>query len=295
MTNHKTVKIFVTIAAIFLFISPSSSFAQKKIKIISYNVLYGLKEDSVNIDRYKKLVAKLDPDVVATQEMNGFTQKTLESLANSYGHPYALQSKEEGFPTALTSKKPMVNAKKVTENMWHSYAYAKVEGVHIFVIHFSPFSYKKRLEEVNHIIAQAGELPADEPILIMGDFNSLSPQDKSHYDENLLVSMRRSEEKNDHIRNLNDGQIDYSVVGALLDAGFKDSFYLNNKVFDGTTPTFKDGNGKIKQSNTGTQRRIDYIFCNEEAARSITMSKIIKDELTHYISDHYPMYIEMEL
>lgn len=284
----------IEIAILLLFLLPLNVLAQQKVKILSYNVLYGLKKDSVNIERYKKLIAKLNPDIVATQEMNGFTQKSLESLANSYGHPYALQSKEEGFPTALTSKKPMVNAKKVTENMWHSYIYSKVDGLHIFVIHFSPFSYKKRLEEVRNIIAQTNEIPADEPILIMGDFNSLSPEDKSNYNDKLVASMHLSEEKHDHIRNLNNGQIDYTVIGALLKAGFKDTFYLKENAFEGTAPTFKDGSGKIKQSNAGTPKRIDYIFCNDVAAKSITVSKVIKDDLTHFISDHYPMYIELE-
>src|SRR5690606_1391121 len=108
-------------------------------------------------------------------------------------HPYALQSKEDGFPTALTSKKPMVNFKKVTENMWHSYIYAKIEGIHIFVIHFSPFSYKKRQEEVENIIAQTKELNPKEPILIMGDFNSLSESDSKNYDEAVLASMKEQE------------------------------------------------------------------------------------------------------
>src|SRR5690606_30820331 len=126
-------------------------------------------------------------------------------------HPYALQSKEEGFPVALSAKMPLTNFKKVTENMWHAYIYAKVKGLHIFVIHFSPFSYEKRLEEVDNIIAQINELPSNEPILVMGDFNSLYQGDQGQYDEDLLTSMKKSEEKNAHIRNLNKGQIDYSV------------------------------------------------------------------------------------
>src|SRR5690606_10642609 len=116
-----------------LFISISTiALGQEKFKILSYNVLYGLQKDSTaNIQRYIDLVNELDPDIVATQEMNGWTQKSLEELAIRYDHPYALQSKEDGFPTALTSKTPPVNFKKITENMWHSYLYAKVRGIHI--------------------------------------------------------------------------------------------------------------------------------------------------------------------
>lgn len=286
------IKLIYIIATLLLL--SNSSFGQQKLKILSYNVLYGLK-DSSNTERYQKFVNKLDPDIVATQEMNGWTQKTLEELAKSYNHPYALQSKEEGFPVALSAKSPLTNFKKVTENMWHAYIYAKVKGIHIFVIHFSPFSYTKRQEEVTNILAQVKELPQGEPILIMGDFNSLSSADKTHYGQTVLTSMKKSEAKNSHIRNLNNGQVDYSVLGKLEDAGFKDSYYLINKEFTSSVPSFKDGNGKLKETNTGLAKRIDFLWCNPVAAKYVTKSEVIKDDYTHYISDHYPVYVELTI
>lgn len=267
--------------------------AQERFKILSYNVLYGLQKDSTNIDNYRKLIKKISPDIVATQEMNGWTQKTLEELAESYSHPYALQSKQDGFPVALTSKFPLVNFKKVTENMWHSFIYSKVEDLHIFVIHFSPFSYKKRLEEVDNIIAHTREIPIDEPILIMGDFNSLFQGDASNYGEKILRAAKQQEQKHAHIRNLNEGKLDYSVLNRLLEAGFFDALTLKNKNFVSTIPTFKDGDGRIKQSNEGNSKRIDFVFVNDTAAKRVLSSYVWKDELTHYISDHYPMYIEI--
>ena len=278
----------------FLFLILGSTFAQQTIKILSYNVLYGLK-DSVNIDRYKTFVSEFDPDIVATQEMNGWTQKTLEELASSYAHPYALQSKEEGFPVSLSAKTPLVNFKKVTENMWHAYIYAKVRGIHIFVIHFSPFSYAKRLQEVDNIIAQIKELPPNEPILVMGDFNSLSQADSAQYGDNVLAAMKKSEEQHAHIRNLNNGRIDYSVLDKLELAGFKDSYFLVHKDFASSVPTFKDGNGKIKDSNAGIPKRIDFVWCNPVAAAYVVKSEIIKSALSNIISDHYPIYIELSI
>ena len=270
--------------------------AQQKIKILSYNVLYGLQKDSLeNIERYRQLVRELQPDIVATQEMNGWTQKTLEELAKSYGHPYALQSKETGFPVALTSKTPLVNFKKVTENMWHAYIYAKVRGLHIFVIHFSPFSYQKRLEEVTNIIAQAAEIPAHEPILIMGDFNSLAASDRDHYGDGVLQDLKARQQKEERVRNLNNGQIDYSVLNKLVEAGFKDSYKLLHKEFESSVPTFKSGNAKIKQTNSGIPKRIDFLWCNDAAARRVTKSIILKNARTNYISDHYPVYVELDV
>lgn len=291
MKNYKNIIVIAVILAANLCIAN----AQETLKIVSYNVLYGLKKDSVNIDRFVNFAEDWKPDVIALEEMNGYTQKTLEQLGQRIGHDYVLQSKEDGFPVAITSKYPLVNFRKVTENMWHSYIYAKIKGIHFFVIHFSPFSYEKRLKEVTDILAQVNEIPSNEPILIMGDFNSLDISDKDKYGMEVLDAMKQSEQKHDHIRNLRNGAIDYSVLGKLHEAGFKDTYRLLHKEFESSVPTFKDGNGNIKQKNTGHPKRIDFIWANSVAASRVTKSGIVKNEYTHYISDHYPTFIELKL
>ncbi|QIH32777.1 endonuclease/exonuclease/phosphatase family protein [Sphingobacterium sp. DR205] len=291
MKNYKNTIVIAIIMAVNLGVAN----AQETLKIVSYNVLYGLKKDSANIDRFVKFTKDWKPDVIALEEMNGYTQKTLEQLGHEIGHDYVLQSKEEGFPVAITSKYPLVNFRKVTENMWHSYIYAKIKGVHFFVIHFSPFSYEKRLKEVTDILAQVNEIPGNEPILIMGDFNSLDISDKDQYGKEVLNAMQQSEQKHDHIRNLRNGAIDYSVLGKLHEAGFQDTYRLLHKEFESSVPTYKDGNGNVKQNNTGHSKRIDFIWANLVAASRITKSGIIKNEYTHYISDHYPTFIELKL
>lgn len=276
-------------------VSVQLSVAQEHMKIVSYNVLYGLKKDSINIDRFINFTKQWNPDVIALQEMNGYTQKTLEQMGQHIAHDYVLQSKEDGFPVAVTSKYPLVNFRKVTENMWHSYLYAKIKGIHFFVIHFSPFNYQKRLKEVTDVLAQAREIPANEPVLIMGDFNSLDVSDQEKYDEKVLASMQESEKKHAHIRNLHNGQIDYSVLGKLKEAGFQDTYRLLHQNFESTVPTFKDGNGHIKQRDTGIPKRIDFIWANARAVKMVIKSGVIKNEFTHYISDHYPTYVELDL
>lgn len=291
MKNYKNLFVIAIIVAANACIAN----AQETLKIVSYNVLYGLKKDSVNIDRFVNFAEDWKPDVIALEEMNGYTQKTLEQLGQRIGHDYVLQSKEDGFPVAVTSKYPLVNFKKVTENMWHSYIYAKIKGIHFFVIHFSPFSYEKRFKEVTDILAQVNEIPSNEPILIMGDFNSLDISDKDKYGKEVLDAMKQSEQKHDHIRNLHNGAIDYSVLGKLHEAGFKDTYRLLHKEFESSVPTFKDGNGNIKQKNTGHPKCIDFIWANSVAASRVTKSGIVKNEYTHYISDHYPTFIELKL
>src|SRR5690606_14682383 len=99
----------ITKTSIFLLLTLSLAFthlvsAQSEFKVLSYNVLEGLQQDSLIQEEYQEWVRKIDPDIVAYQEMNKFTQRGLEQFARRYGHPYAVMSKLEGYPVALSSK-----------------------------------------------------------------------------------------------------------------------------------------------------------------------------------------------
>ncbi len=277
-------KTFITLSMLILLVG--ISYPQDNVKkIISYNVLEGLQQDSVNQQIFVKWISEIDPDVVAFQEMNKFTQKSLENLAREYNHPYAILSKLDGYPVAITSKYPIVNVQKVVDNMWHAYIYANIDNIHFFVIHFSPHSLMKRLEEVDMILAHARTLPEDEPILIMGDFNSMDRSDAKQYNDTMVEGMRKREREHAHIRNLNNGDIDYSVMDQLKQNGFIDTFWLTNDTFKPsvTTPRF------------GTpSRRIDFIWANKTAAGKVVNGTIIHDEQTNIMSDHYPVYIELD-
>ena len=264
-----------------------SAFAQKELKVLSYNVLKGLQNDSLIQAEYIDWVNKLSPDIVAYQEMNGFTQKSLEKFAERYGHPYAIQSKIEGFPVALSSRYPIVNVQKVVDNMWHAYIYANVNNIHIFVVHFSPFSYKKRQSEMKQILAHAALLPQDEKILIMGDFNSLDASEAEHHTADYVSSMQEREKKEAHIRNLNNGKVDYTVMSYIKDAGFKDTYWLTNKTATNSIPTKKYGKPSM--------RRIDYMWANPAMAKFVKSSTVIHDATTDHISDHYPVFVTFDL
>ncbi len=255
----------------------------KEMKLLSYNVLYGLQNNDTIKDIYVDWVKQINPDIVAYQEMNDFTQKSLEAFAARYGHPYAVQSKIEGFPVALTSKYPIVNVQKVVDNMWHAYLYANINGVHLMVIHFSPHQLKKRQTEVQEIIARAALIPPGEKIAIMGDFNSLAAIDAPNYSVEMLEARKQSEEKNAHIRNLNNGQLDYTVTNAMLEAGYTDLLKVFHKDFLYTVSSLKYRSKFVS--------RIDYVWANEAFAQSTTSANVIYDEATEQLSDHYPLLV----
>ncbi len=264
----------------------SVSYSQTNLKkIISYNVIEGLQQDSVTQQMFVDWINVIDPDVVALQEMNNFTQKSLETLARRYNHPYAVISKLDGYPVAVSSKYPIVNVQKVIDNMWHAYIYANIDNVHFFVIHLSPHILTKRLEEIKTILAHINTLPPDEPVLIMGDFNSVDRSDAMQYDDKMVQAMREKEENNTHIRNLNNGNIDYSVLEYLTQNDFIDTYWLTNNEFIPSVTTPKFGI---------PSKRIDFIWANKIAAEKVVNGTIIHDKYTDIISDHYPVYIEVD-
>lgn len=264
-----------------------SSLSKKEFKLLSYNVLYGLQNNDTIKNMFVEWVKQVDPDVIAFQEMNDFTQKSLEEFAGRYGHSYAVQSKTEGFPVALTSKYPIVNVQKVVDNMWHAYLYANINGVHMMVIHFSPFSYEKRQKEVREVLARAALVSEGEKVAIMGDFNSLAAIDAFRYSQEMLEARKQSEISHAHIRNLNNGQLDYTVTNAMLEAGYIDLL----KKFH---PDFVYTIGSLKYRSKFLSR-IDYVWTNKELSNCATSMNVLYDEATEQMSDHYPLLVTFKL
>ncbi|WP_257669319.1 endonuclease/exonuclease/phosphatase family protein [Parapedobacter tibetensis] len=273
-------------------IGTCSIYAQGNFKVLSYNVLKGLQQDTVIHKEYVDWVKEIDPDLIAYQEMNGFTQESIEEFASKYGHPYAVTSKVDGFPVALSSKHPIVKVEKVVANMWHAYLYANINDVHVFVVHFSPFSYVKRQFEMKEIMARAALIPSHEKIIIMGDFNSLSSKDSITYNQNLqawLEQLKTREVQHDHIRNLNDNKLDYSVMEIAEDMGYHDLMHQHTGIFKHSIPTERYA------TPTSVRNRIDYILANSALADQLKSIDIIHDEATHHMSDHYPVLAIFDL
>ncbi len=260
--------------------------SNQTLKILSYNVWNGFQHQDTSIRaKYMDWVKKLDPDIVAYQEMNYHSQRDVEDLADEYFHPFAIQQKEDGYPLSITSKMPIVNVQRVLDNLGHGYLYGNTYGIHLFVVHLHPGSYRKRQEEIKTVLAHAALCPDDEMIMIVGDFNAVSPVDSINYSEGSVyydIELLRTREHM-HVQNLKEDEtLDYSVIQSVLDAGFVDVYDLINK-------------GKFKSSTLWEESRIDFAFVNHNFSEHVIYADIIHDEITDQISDHYPVYFEIKL
>jgi exodeoxyribonuclease-3 len=273
----------------FLFLS-MGAFSQR---VITYNIYVGMHLDSTaGKPAFVKWVQQMNPDILALQEVTGFTQASLEKLAQEYGHPYAVLLIEgEKYPVALTSKYPIVNVQKVTDNMDRGFIMAQILDYHVVSLHLTPFDYRIRRKEVhlllNHIQAQ----PSKQKWIVMGDFNTVSPLDSAHYQDGRLVAGYEAyEKKYAPIKKLVDGRIDYTVIQKILDAGFTEAVAKKSPSF------VKTVHPKRFEPKTGTDvsSRIDFIFVSRDLVQRIQDAHVLVDEFTNNYSDHYPVLLDLK-
>ena len=253
-------------------------------KVLSYNVLEGFRSDSTLIRFFQDWVGKRSPDVIAFQEFNGISKVQMVTMAKAIGYTYTVLQKRTGFPLALMSKHPITDVIKVIDGMQHGILYAKIAGYHIIVTHLHPKTYEKRVEEADVLLKYINRLPKYEPLILMGDFNNMSPLDKADYNnESKMKLVLNSEKNNADIKTTRNGEIEYTAIQKLLDAGLIDTWRKFNSAYDKSAPT------KLKKHQNYT--RIDYIYVNQALIAYALDATLVKDNLTDTLSDHYPMLL----
>ena len=250
--------------------------------IVSYNILEGFAngangrfpDGAVRRKAVSKWLAEQAPAIVGFQELNGYTQDRLAEESRAWGHGHAATVKEGGYIVGLTSREPIEVVERHLDGMHHGLLHAQTMGIDCFVVHLSPFKARHRQREA-HMIVQRVQTAMNEghPVIVMGDFNALSPQDRAAYDGNteLLDRMRNSDATHGHIENLIDGKIDYSVMQVFLDAGLVDLFAKHRDA----------------DPLTGEQR-IDFILASPNLAEHLVDAAWHTEQEFDGMSDHPP-------
>jgi len=280
---------------ILLLLFSSSIFAQHNAhKIISYNVYVGMKTDtSTNKKEFANWFREQDADIVALEEMTGFTQSSLERLSKSYGHPYAVLLIEgEKYPVAITSKYPITNVKKITDNMDRGFIQATIKGQTFIVLHLSPFDYRTRRTEIDLLLAHIKNQSAIKNWVLMGDFNSFSPIDSMAYqDGRLIENLKKYEKKYAPIKKLVNNKIDYEVINKVHTHGFLDVLKIFHQDFIKTVHPKKFE----PKDKPDVPSRIDFIFVSKDLKKQVKTAQVLVDEFTNAHSGHYPMMMELTL
>jgi exodeoxyribonuclease-3 len=249
--------------------------------ILSYNVLEGFQQSKVQQDVFVEWVQGLDPDIIFYQELNHFTEADLATLAQRYGHPYAVKIHGDGYLPGLSSKYPLTATQRVSQDMTLGYIYAQIAEFHVFALHLNPFQETDRLREVEKLLAHARSLPADAKIIFMGDFNSLAAADRAQYESaDFAAGMKLAARP--------DWTLAFQVTDALQQAGYSDAYRLLNDDFKRSWPTRK----RIIAMGEGS--RIDYAFLSANLRAECLHADIAQDNITDFLSDHYPLVLQLK-
>lgn len=268
------------------------------LRVLSYNVYYVFSEGT-EVEAGTAWIAQQAPDMVALQELTDVSEERLVELAAGWGHGHSALLKTSGFSVGLTSKTPIEVVARLREGLHHGCLHARVDGIHVFVVHLSPFRWEVRSREAELLLAEIEPLLArGERVLVLGDFNALAPADLSLLEAQpeLLPKARASDAEHAHVENLRDGAFDLSVMQRFLDAGLRDAalpFLEEPGVVRWTIPTGIWTKDKAEAPEGG--RRVDYVLADPQLAAAATFARVVREGAVNRISDHYPVLVEFRL
>lgn len=279
--------------------SENKAQSKEQFKVLSYNIWNGFDwgKDQVRKKKTVEWIKAQNADVVALQELCGYTRNQLKQDAMEWGHAYVEILKTEGYPVGITSSKPIEIKDKIFDKMHHGALFCRTWDIDFMVVHLSPFSHVKRNEEAR-IIVQRLKMENENQCLVLGDFNAVSPFDADLYKDNssLIPSMIESEKQHKHVRNLLHGQLEYGVMSRFISCPLIDVVQMHTKGIDQRiscpTQVFEKQPGEGRSSKS---QRIDYILASPELAETCINAGVANQEDTYYLSDHYPVVAVFEL
>ena len=299
-------RILKFIFVLLILMLPGLSFSQqkRKLRVMTYNILDGFNwgKDTAREKMMGKFIRSEHPDVVALEELCGFTEDKLKSFAKSWGHNYAVILKEDGYPVGLTSNKPItLIAKIMHDGLGHGMLHVATYGINFFVVHLNPGNYKLRIKESKLIREYMVQVlkKEDSLYMVLGDFNSHSPFD-AFIDERrpmLLAQYQRNDAKKTMDKNLTNGHFDYSAISSFLGYPLIDVCERKMKPedrFSFPTPILI-GTWRKPGEIIPTRERIDYIFTSPQLAEMCSEATIINSGMVDKFSDHFPVMASFDL
>ncbi|OGY45531.1 MAG: hypothetical protein A2729_01960 [Candidatus Buchananbacteria bacterium RIFCSPHIGHO2_01_FULL_39_14] len=255
-------------------------------RILLYNIDHGGKDGNNLFGRWPKLIQifkDLRPDMaVILEAWNWRATFELKSFAKKTNFKYYFLSPSNtkhhlGLLTNIQPKKII----KYKNNFHHSVLRADFKNFTIFGIHLNSKNETKRIIEAKKIIGLTKKTKSP---IVLGDFNSLSPQD-DYNDKELFIELKRKK-----IDKFGKEKLEKKVIKKFITAGLIDAFkafHPEKKIYY-SVPT-----KNCRDINHLTKLRLDYAFVDQTIIDQVNKIKIIKNQTTDWASDHYPLILEL--
>jgi exodeoxyribonuclease III len=246
-----------------------------RLRVLTYNVLVGFKNNDKRHDQVVAWIAAQKPDVVALQELNNYTEQKLQEDARAWGHPYVqLCQVKSGYHLGLTSRQPIRNVHCIAmKGMWIGMIHGQTQGIDFFVLHLAAKPEDIRFPETALVLSEIRKIQsADRPSVLLGDFNSPSRLDDDYYQREARYPVK------------------YNVMDQYLGGGWVDLVHQHQ----GTITTDQASVPSLLVENKWDFWRIDYILASARLADKCIFARVMKDPSTDYLSDHYPVIADFD-
>ncbi|MCL6265742.1 endonuclease/exonuclease/phosphatase family protein [Flagellimonas myxillae] len=265
---------------------------------MTYNIWNGFDwgKDTERQTKFIDWIKSKDPDVLALQELCGYTEEKLKADAAKWGHPYSKILKTKGYPVGLTSKKPIVLKERALDSLWHGMLHCKTYGIDFFVVHLSPADANFRLKEAG-IISEKIKAAHTDTFMVLGDFNAHSPFDGEALKHNKSLLQKYAKGESDKYSNLRLGTFDFAPISTFLGLPSIDLSKNFNDVRDRFTypsPVLMGSYRENMEEVILTRERIDYILSSPVISKSCIGVTTYNSGETEALSDHFPIMAEFD-
>ena len=274
------------------------------LKIGWYNVLRGFHNKKPDgsfvfeprrLEAARNVIRVMNPGILFIGEgdfnplckIKGPKIKTVD-YKKEFGFPYVYYSKPDETSRkgeVILSHYPFTTENFSVEDNTYIKSHFVIEGKKINIDSINPYptiSEKDKTEWISKILDKK-----EEPYILLGDFNALSPKDR--YKVDALVKEFTVFHANKEKAELNvKDALSCAMLKKAISAGLTDSYYAQNEKYDSTFPTKRYN---VNDNKTGM--RIDYIFCSKTIR--VLKSGIVKNKLAEMASDHYPIFAYVEI
>jgi exodeoxyribonuclease III len=251
-------------------------------KILALNIFEGCSDD----DRLQKIITfvnKQSPEILLLSEANGWEvnnfgriRKFMKETNFKFFH---FSKSNSGFNLIVFSKEK-IKVNSISKGFMHSLIIIKLNNLVIFFTHLNPSNEDSRLKEIKIILEKIKEY---DQCLLIGDLNSLSPLDV--YDEKKILG----ESNTIKLKKFGVDKLRYDVQEEILKSGMIDGVKLFSKIFEYTVPTEFN-----RDKNHFTKLRLDYIYISSNLKDNLKSAIIIRNKITNQLSDHFPLFIELQ-
>ena len=195
------------------------------------------------------------------------------------------------------SKYPIDEVLEDISTAGHGCVAVSIGGIVYVTFHLTPFADKDddktRSLQAHSAVDSVVSKYSDRPLLLMGDTNNLSPEDKDRYADEAAIC------RDSGINYCtSSGHIDYDPIQTLLDGGLNDLcwFTFNTASTDNQREAYNQCSNScptsIWDNDIGKNNaKIDYIFGNDAflEAYGVLHSRVQVNANTDWASDHYPI------